>query len=371
MVWAFLINSSVFEDGSREGACHPAAVIIPTLIALCRGKDWERIDRAMVAGYEVMVRLARSGNPQFTLRGFHPTAVVAPFGAAAAASFLLDYDPGKTQNALCLAALGGTGLMASFRSGETQPLQVAWSVRNGVAAAMMAGKGCPGYPRIFEEGFYPAYLGSPPSVPVDRPLDFEFAFRGCYLKAYPGCRHVHPSIDALGEILKEKKIDPSQVQKIQVRTYKVAVETEIHDLNRRGDAYFNIPYAIAARMVLGKCDWDAFDERHFKNESLLGIMEKVKVGIDPDMESQYPRQRGAKVEILLSSGGVLCGKVSHALGEPENPLSPDMTLEKFRDTAGKFLNRQTREKMEALLDVRGLIEPAEGLFSALCESRPS
>jgi 2-methylcitrate dehydratase PrpD len=371
MVWAFLINSSVFEDGSREGACHPAAVIIPTIIALGNGKDWERIDRAMVAGYDIMVQLARSGNPQFTLRGFHPTAVVAPFGAAAAASFLLDYDPGKTQNALCLAAPGGAGLMASFRSGETQPLQVAWSVRNGVAAAMMAGMGCRGYPRIFEEGFFPAYLGGPPLVPVDRPLEFEFAFRGCYLKPYPGCRHIHPCIDALGEILKEKEVDPSQIQRVQVGTYKIAVETEIHDLKRRGDAYFNIPYAVAARMVLGKCDWEGFDERHFKNQSLLGIMEKVKVGIDPEMESQYPRQRGAKVEISLKDGAVLYGKVNHALGEPENPLSPDMTLEKFRNTAGKFLSSRTREKMEALLDVRGGTESAESLFKALGETMPS
>jgi 2-methylcitrate dehydratase PrpD len=370
MVWAFLINSSVFEDGSREGACHPGAVIIPTIIALSEGKDWERIDRAMVAGYEVMVRLARSGNPEFTLRGFHPTAIMAPFGAAATASFLLDYDPVKSQNALCLAALAGAGLMASFRSGETQPLQVAWSVRSGMAAARMAGMGSRGYPRIFEEGFYPAYLGSQPSIPVDQPLEFEFAFRGCYLKPYPGCRHIHPCIDALVEILKEKEVDPSQIQKIQVHTYKIAVETEIHDVNRRGDAYFNIRYAIAARMVLGKCDWDAFDERHLKNESLLEIMEKVKVSIDAEIESQYPRQRGAKVEISLKNGAVLHGKVKHALGEPETPFSYGTTLEKFKNNAGKLLSKRSRDRVASLLDVAGLTESAKSLFDTLGKSLP-
>ena len=368
MVWAFLINSSVFEDGSREGACHPGAVIIPVIIALSEGKDWERIDRAIVAGYEVMVRLARSGNPEFTRRGFHPTAVIAPFGAAATACFLLDYDPGKTQDALCLAALGGAGLMASFRSGETQPLQVAWSVRNGMAATMMAGMDSRGYPRIFEEGFYPAYLGSQPHIPVDRPLEFAYAFRGCYLKPYPGCRHIHPCMDALGEILKEKEIDPAQIRTIQVRTYKIAVETEIHDLNRRGDAYFNIPYALAARIILGKSDWEAFDEKHFKNENLLEVMKKVKVNIDPEIESQYPWQRGAIVEISLKDGTVLRGKMRHALGEPENPLSSAVTLEKFREAAGKFLSKRSMERVASLLDVASLTESAKTLFDTLGET---
>ena len=368
MIWAFAINSSVFEDGSREGACHPGAVVIPTIIALSEGKEWEQIDRAMVAGYEVMVRLSRSGNPEFTRRGFHPTSIIAPFGAAATASFLLGIDSFKTENALCLAALGGAGLMASFRSGETQPLQVGWSVRSGMAAAMMAGMDCSGYSKILEEGFYPAFLGSPPRTPVDQPLEFEYAIQGTYLKPYPGCRHVHPSLDALGEILKKKEIDLSQIQKIDVRTYKIAVETEIHDLNRRGDAYFNIPYAFAARMTLGKIDWDAFDEKHFQNESIIEIMKKVKVMIDPEIESQYPRQRGAGVEISLKDGTVLSGKVNHPLGEPENPLPAIATLEKFRKAAGKFLSKRTIERMETLLDGARLTDSAKNLFDALGET---
>jgi 2-methylcitrate dehydratase PrpD len=368
MLWAFAINGSVFEDGSREGACHPAAVVIPTVIALSEGKDWEEVDRAVVAGYEVMVRLSRSGNPEFTRRGFHPTAITAPLGAAATASSLWGYDPGKTENALRLAAIGGAGLMASFRSGETQPLQVSGSVRNGMTAAAMAGMGCSGYPKILEEGFYPAYLGGQPRIPVDQSLEFEYAIRGSYLKPYPGCRHVHPAIDALGEILQGREVDPSLIQKIQVRTYKMAVETEIHDLHRRGDAYFNIPYALAARMALGRTDWDSFDEKHFQNESLVAIMEKVRIMIDPEVESQYPRQRGAIVEIHLRGGKVLSGRVNHPLGEPENPLPSSITLEKFRNTAGTFLSRKTRERVETLLNVTGGVEPAKKLFDALGET---
>jgi 2-methylcitrate dehydratase PrpD len=367
MLWAFAINASVYEDGSREGACHPAAAIIPTVLALSKERSWDALDRAVVAGYDVMVRLARSGNPEFTKKGFHPTAITAPFGAAATASFVLRYDSDTTQDAICLAALGCAGLMSSFRSGETQPLQVAWSVRSGLVAAMMAGTGHSGYSQILEEGFYPAYLGKAPNPPIERPLGYEYAIKGSYLKTYPGCRHVHPSIDALAEILKEHQINPSRIKKIQVRTYKIAVETEIHSLNERGDAYFSIPYALAARLVLGRNDWDAFDEKHFSNQQLIAIMKKVRVDVDSELESRYPNQRGSIVEVDIGERSLLRGKVDHPLGEPENPVPFSVTIDKFRQAAGSFLSKKSMDRVEKILDVR-ITDSAETVFEVLSEN---
>jgi len=368
MLWAFAINASVFEDGSREGACHPAAAVISTAIALSEGKSWEAIDKAAIAGYDVMVRLARGGNPEFTRRGFHPTAITAPFGAAATASLLFGHDLLKTRNALCLAALGSAGLMASFRIGETQPLQLGWSVRCGISAAMMAGADHSGYDHIIEDGFYPSYLGNAPEIKIDQPLENEYAFRGSYLKPYPGCRHVHPSIDALVEILKKNQISPLQIKKIEVRTYKIAVESEIHSLNKRGDAYFNIPFALAARMVLGRNDWDAFDEKHFTNEQLVEVMKKIKVNIDPEIESCYPHQRGSIVEVDRGDGKPLHGRVNYPLGEPENPLPFSMTREKFRQSAGSYLSEGSLDRIETILDISGLTDSPEILVEILSQN---
>lgn len=365
MVWAFAINASVFEGGSREGACHPAAVVIPTIIALSEGKTWELIDKSVIAGYDVMVRLARGGNPEFTRKGFQPTSITAPFGAAAAASAILGHDLSTAQNALCLAALGSAGLMSAFKSSHTQPLQVAWAVRCGIFAVMMAEAGHSGYSRIIEEGFYPAYLGNDPNPPVDICLEHEYAIKGSYLKPYPGCRHLHPSIDAFGKILKENRIRPSQIQTIHVGTYRTAVETEIDDPKSRGDAYFNIPYALAARAVLGRNDWDSFDEKHFTNQHLIEVMNKIKVYVDPDVDSLYPNQRGSIVQVHTTGGKTLYGKVNHPLGEPENPLPCTATREKFRDTAGPFLSKMSMDRIETMLDVSGPVETAQGLFEAV------
>ena len=368
MLWAFAINASVYEDGSREGACHPAAVIVPAIVSLSGKNNWETIDRATVAGYDVMVRLARSGNPEFTRKGFHPTAITAPFGAAAAASLLLRHDLERTEAALCLAAMGSAGLMASFRFGPTQPLQVAWGVRAGLSAALLAGAGQSGYPRIIEEGFYPAYLGTAPRVAFDRPLEYPYAIQGSYLKPYPGCRHLHPSIDALADILKKEKLNPARVERIKVRTYKIAVETEIHTLNGRGDAYFNLPFAMAARLVRGTNDWDSFDEKHFTNPHLLEVMKKVEVKIDPEIDGLYPKQRGAIVEVQTLDGNVHSGRVNFALGEPENPLPDSVTREKFRQAAEPFLSKKSMDRLETMLHSSSPEGSAESTFQASIEN---
>jgi len=364
MLWSFAVHASVFEDGSREGACHPAAVIFPSIAAFSEGKNWQDVERAAIAGYEVMVRIARGGNPAFARRGFHPTAIAAPFGAAAAVSLLLGYDAATVQNALCLAAMGGAGLMASFKAGATQPLQVAWAVRSGVMSALMAGAGHTGYETVIDEGFYPAHLGNGSPIPIDRALKYEYAIRGSYLKPYPGCRHVHPSIDALAKVLERMPISPRQVKSIVVRTYGVAVEAEIDTLKSRGDAYFNTPYALAARMVLGRCDWDAFDERHFSNESILESMNKISVRVDPEIDSLYPDRRGSFVEVHTADGNLHCEKVDYALGEPELPLPEAMVREKFRRCAAGVLSPDSIGWMEAILDVSHTTESPESLFRA-------
>lgn len=368
MLWSFAIHASVFEDGSREGACHPAAAVMPAIIAFSGEKSWSTVYQAAVAGYDVMVRLARSGNPAFTRRGFHPTAIVAPFGAAATASLLLGNDLPATRSALCLAAMGCAGLMSSFRRGETQPLQVAWSVRSGLAAAMMASAGHSGYPRIIEEGFYPAYLGDHSPVPLDKPLQDEYAIQGSYLKPYPGCRHLHPSIDALAEILAKVRIDPAKVERIKVRTYRIAVETEIETLAQRGDAYFNIPYAMAARLVLGRNDWDSFDEKHFADERLIAVMKKVRVQADPELDGLYPHQRGSIVEVYTADGTQHTARVRFPLGEPENPLPDSFLRDKFRQAAGAFLSGDNLDRLETMLHFSGPTEPAAILFGLACQN---
>ena len=345
MAWAFAINGSVSEDGSREGACHPAAVVVPVVMAYGSGLPFDTIAKAIVAGYDVMIRIARAGNPHFARKGFHGTAVTAPFGAAVTLSQLYGYDYATLCNAICLSALGGSGLMAAFKNGSTQPLQVGWGVRNGIAAALLAGNGHTGYAKVLEEGFFPAYLEKELHESVMAPLEMRTAIEACYLKPYPGCRHMHASLDAFSSIMMQQGISHNDIKKVSVGTYRIALETGIKTVQKRGDAYFNIPYALAARAVLGNANYDSFDESNFENTDIKRIISIVSETIDPEIESLYPRQRGAKVDVELTDGQIFSSRVSFPLGEPENPVALSVTKDKFSNCTEGHLSVGEREEI--------------------------
>jgi len=124
-----------------------------------------------------MIRVARGGNPEFTRRGFHPTGIVAPFGAAAAAACLLDYDPFQTQNALCLCCAWG-GRVDGFlpERGNASRCRSA-VVRSGTGGRPDRGDGGTGLPEILEEGSIRPTWGARPIPPSITPWNLNMPFR--------------------------------------------------------------------------------------------------------------------------------------------------------------------------------------------------
>ena len=346
-VVAYQINSSVIEGGSRQGATHPAAAVVPVLWALGRDMDLARLYPAMTAGYEAMIRLAALGNPRLALRGFHPTGLTAPLGAAVAAAVLLDMDQEQLSRALRLAVAGSCGLMRAFKEETTQPLHVAHATRAGLIAALLAQKGAEADPAMLESGFIPAYMGDGVALGQDvfAGPGHRWAIQDAYLKLYPGCRHVHPALDAWTRLMETQDLDYRQVESAKIATYKVAVETEIHEVKSRGDAYFNGAYALALKAVLGRADWDAFDTAHLNDPTVQDFARRVQVVLDEEIEKTYPRLRSARLTLKLKDGRTLSIFQELAKGEPETPFSMEETAQKFRGEAEKYLSAQAMESI--------------------------
>jgi len=362
---AYQTNASVYEDGSRYGACHPAAGVFPALWAMGQKSTLFELTQAMVGGYEAMVCIASLGNPLFTERGFHPTGLCAPFGAAVAAGILLQFDKERMVSALTLSTSGSCGLMHAFKEETTQPLHVSHGVRAGLIAALMANQGSSGDKTVLERGFFPAYLGRVPPDTIDDHLYLGdgWAIENAYLKLYPGCRHLHPALDAMDHLLKQHKMNSEEIDYIKVETYRVAVETEIHQIRSRGDAYFNIPYGLSVRIVLGRADWDAFDVRHLENPKVKRLIDKIKVLIAEDIDRAYPKERGARVTIKLKNGKIFTSFQPLPRGEPELPISLDETAEKFRREAEGYLKEEDINKI--IFKVRSAEGEASEIFGIL------
>ena len=79
-----LAHSLDFDDTHAPGSLHPSAPIVPAAFAAAEmtGSDGKAAIAAIVAGYEVQIRLSLALDPAAHYdRGFHPTATCGAFGA--------------------------------------------------------------------------------------------------------------------------------------------------------------------------------------------------------------------------------------------------------------------------------------------------
>src|SRR5262249_10361452 len=140
-----------YDDVSGVLGGHHSATVTAPIFAL--GEELKasgkQILAAYVIGVETEVRLARAVNFHHYDKGWHPTATLGTFGAAAACAHLFRLDVAQTARALALAASFASGIKANFGT-MTKPLHVGHVGRNGLFAALIAARGFESNPAALE-----------------------------------------------------------------------------------------------------------------------------------------------------------------------------------------------------------------------------
>jgi 2-methylcitrate dehydratase PrpD len=142
---------------------HPGTSIVPGafVAAETTGASGREFLTGLVAGYEVMERLAADFIPTVMARGFHAGVVFGIFGPAVAAAKLMRLTEDQVNSTIALCASLAAGNLEGARSGG-RALREGAAVRNAMLAVALARQGHPGGETVLEgdAGFYHAYAGS-------------------------------------------------------------------------------------------------------------------------------------------------------------------------------------------------------------------
>jgi 2-methylcitrate dehydratase PrpD len=142
---------------------HPGTSIIPGALVAAEtaGVSGRDFLTGLVAGYEVMERLAADFIPTVMARGFHAGPVFGIFGPAVAAAKIMHCTEDQVNStiALCVHLAGGN--LEGPRSGG-RALREGAAVRNAMLAVALAKQGQIGGETVLEgdAGFYHAYAGN-------------------------------------------------------------------------------------------------------------------------------------------------------------------------------------------------------------------
>lgn len=318
------------DDLHRASVTHPGCVVISTAweMASTLGKGGHALLEAVLAGYEVMLRVGEALGPGH-YRLFHNTATAGVFGAAAAAAQLLELEEDPWVWALGNAGTQAAGLWQFNEEGAmTKPLHAGHAAAAGLRAALLARQGFTGPEAILEgkKGLFRALCSDPNPRRVLAPAP-TWKLHETSLKPYPCCRHTHAAIDAalvLRDRLEEETAGvplAERIAGIRVRAYPAALD--VTDRPRPGnpqEARFSLQFAVAAALLDGRPGLATFRRPSLDDPRIRSLMERTSVGVDPLLEAVYPDRWGAEVEVETTDGSRFRELRPDASGDPELPL---------------------------------------------------
>jgi len=351
-------HAAELDDCTNEGGGHPAAVIMPAALAMAEetGAGGKEMLLSIISGYETFSRIGKASNyPSMFTRGFHPTALLGMFGATMAAVRFLDLDLDQAANAMGIVGSYVSGNLECYTDGSyTKRLHGGTASSAGVTAALLAKKGYTGPKTILEgpRGFFQGYCMDPQPNELFKTGAFEI--EKVSFKPHACCRFNQAGIDAALDLIKHQNIQWQQIRSIfidlpEIQYNIVGQPAEIKfDPKSAVDGQFSAPYAIAIACIEGKAFLDEFTDESVKRPDVRQLMEKITVKHATELDGFFPESFPTRVTITTKDGEVFQKEVRYLKGDPENPLSWDDILEKFkRCTVNSDMQADKRQKFIA------------------------
>ena len=356
---AALINGTAchahdFDDCSNTLGGHPTAPILPALFAVAEetGASGKNILLAYVAGFETETSIAKGVHFHHYEKGWHPTATLGTFGAAAACTRLMGLSIEQIETALSLCISFAAGVKANFGT-MTKPLHVGQSSRSGLLAARLAKEGFTASPDAFEhsQGFFEVFNGAgnyDASKVIKGWADpLDIIAPGLAIKQYPCCGSTHPAIDALLELVRDHDLTPDVVARIDSVTHTRRLKhTNRPDPQSALDAKFSIQYCLARALQDGQVTLDQFEGAAYLDTNVRRIMDRVYVDAHKDAN-----HFSATVTVTTNSGQTYQRFVEQPLGRtPQHPLPAELLHAKFKSCAAMVLpTAQAEELLDAIM----------------------
>jgi 2-methylcitrate dehydratase PrpD len=356
---AALLNASMghaldFDDTlDTGGSIHPGVSVLGAALAVSdslgnvTGKD---LLLAVALGLDVSCRVALASTVD---RGWHRTAAMGVFGAAAAAGKLLRLMPDQMLAAFGVAYSHAAGNRQCILDGAlSKRLQAGQAASAGVFSAVLAQTGFTGAHNIFDGhfGFFELYQpnGADPSVLL-RDLGTEFRGEALCYKPYPCGRPLHAAIDAALAARAQLEIaraDDIAAVTIEADPASHADQFERGPAKRRPtqvvEAQFAQPFLVATALVHGRVG--IADVDGLGDPPVLALSDRIT-----GMAHESRKKGSLSITVSRTDGRAVTIEAVDPIGSPQKPLTDAQFEAKFRDCARNAVQPLSDATIDAAL----------------------
>lgn len=352
-------NALDFEE-TLAGLGHPSGTVISAALAIGESRNIsgrELLD-AILVGYDIGNRIGRAIQPTYQrLKKVWCVGTWQAFGAVSAGSKCLGLDLEQTLNAYGIA--GATAPLPNTQKWgwdlAERPIHwvkepTGWPSWSGALAAMLAEDGFVGNRYILdgEKGFW-AMAGSDQCDfdSMCRGLGSEYEVLKLSAKPYSCCRWQHAALDCLTDLIERHHLEPDNVKSIDIFSFDWVKDFEVYDPVDMVDAEFSLPHSVTMILhgVPAGPAW--FRQDALRNDRFSSYSRRVRVHFDQAYNDLYHQKGiiGARVEMTLATGQVVCASVETPKGDPNKPLSKEQLVGKFRSLAEPVLGNKAASEV--------------------------
>ena len=374
---AVLINSTAghgFEsdDIHRESILHPNSIVVPVSINVAEkigNINGKKFLTSVVAGYEVATRIGSAAGTELLLRGFHPQGTHGTIAAAITAGKLMDLNTDQMVHAIGIAGSLGAGLMAAQEGAMVKRLHSGRAAQAGVLAAQLSAKNFTGIQNIVEAdygGFLSSFSGKNDFNRSIRNLYKEWECMNTGIKPYASVTSIHTALDCLKNIMEKNNISVKNIKNIKA---KISHPTYVHCAwnyknHNITSAQMNIYYGLALIALEGELFVNQFSKDKISNPEILNFMKKITAEVDPKIESLgHEFRHMASIELTTNDNKKFNHTEKYRKGSPENPLTKDQIISKFKSLASYSYDKTQVSKIKEKIENIELSNNIENLIN--------
>jgi len=334
------------DDAHRTAMLHPGVVAISPVLALAGqlGLTQLQVARAVIAGYEVAIRLGEAMGPRHAGM-FHATATAGSVGAAAASASALDLGPQEMHHALGIAATQAAGLwqLVDDDAHDAKSLHPAFAARNGLTAAYAARAGLPGA-RAFvtgRRGLYAALGGDGPLATLNSDPLCQERLHTATIKAWPACAMLFTPLDATLSLIEQHHIAAADVVAVDIEIFPHALKIAgVHWPAKAAEASFCLRFLVATLLRRGRIGIEDTETPDTASPELQALAGRVSVQANEAFQREFPGKRPSRVTMTLLDGRRVTAYRDRRRGDPEDPFTWDALQTRLRSFAPAVTDAQ-------------------------------
>jgi len=350
------VHSFELDDLHKTSILHPGGVGLTPALAMAEhvgGCDGRELITAVIAGYEVGIRVGMSVGTSHLQRGFHNTGTNGTFCAGAAAGRILKLDTEKMTHNLGISGTQAAGFMAAQYSAMVKRMHAGRAAQSGVYGALLAQRGLTGITNILEAdygGYCKTTSDSYDLTKLTAGLGQEFETGRVGFKPYAAGGSTHTGHEAVKSIMSQHRITAEMIEKIAIRSTTITYHHTSWKYVPQGvtAAQMNMQYVVAITALEGDIFIDQFTEEKINDPKVIEYSRKVEVVPDPELDKLGPEYRHCIIaEVKTRDGSVFTERVDTAKGSNKNPMTTEEVVKKYKILASKVLSEK---RVEALYD---------------------